>query len=66
MLEPLIKCEFNPPLKSPESPKAEPIHNLKATITINGVETEITPEQHYLLRFGHKRVNFHDEMDGLV
>lgn len=66
MLEPLFECKFTPPLESPEPPKAEPIRNLKATITIDGVEREITPEEHYLLRFGHKRVNFPDEMDGLV
>lgn len=66
MLKPLFECKFTPPLESPEPPKAEPIRNLKVTITIDGVEREITPEEHYLLRFGHKRVNFPDEMDGLV
>lgn len=66
MLKPLFKCEFTPPLESPEQPKAQPIRNPKATIIIDGVEREITPEEHYLLRFGHKRVNFPDEMDGLV
>lgn len=44
MLEPLFECKFTPPLESPEPPKAEPIRNLKATITIDGVETEITPD----------------------
>ena len=29
-------------------------------------ESEITPEQRYLLRFGHKPVHFPDEMDGLI
>ena len=66
MLEPLFECKFTPPLESPEQPKAEPIRNLKETITIDGVTTEITPEQRYLLRFGHKPVHFPDEMDGLI
>ena len=45
MLEPLFECKFTPPLESPEPPKAEPIRNLKAKITIDGVETEITSDQ---------------------
>ena len=66
MLKPLFECKFMPPLESPEPPKAEPIRIQKEKITIDGVTTEITPEQRYLLRFGHKPVHFPDEMDGLI
>ena len=66
MLEPLFECKFTPTLESPEPPKAEPVRNLKVTITIDGVETEITPEQRDMMRHDcATRLDVPDEMDDI-